>query len=295
MDTETKLSLSTRKNIKDYEPKLQDHLAKIAKLSGITFEVEVADWAGFAEAAEASKYKDRAGEIIYNLYMKALANNIELYVRDEIQKESLVEVFGAKHLISFFLQTESVEGRSQFVFLENRDGVLTVNVMKAKINCNTAETGNVKDLARVCSGEGPMTVLARKNVKDKEVDMKKHLARIQKVTGVEFTVEVDWQVIATHAAASGLYTDRPGDVIYASYLPGLAGNLERLCKDDMVKEAVVEAAHKKVISFSVVPDSEVEGKNPICKFADGTLQVIFTKASFNVNAQKTGADIQSRL
>jgi hypothetical protein len=266
---------------------------------------------------EVAKYKDRAGEVIYNLYghtspawafspisiqktnlflilryLKGLASNIETYVKDEIQKESLVEAFAAKHVISFALQTEAPQGRSPYVYLENCDGTLTVNIVKGKICCNCFDTG--KDLARACSDDGPMTVLARKNIKDKEADLKKHLARIQKVTGVEFTVEVDWPAIATTAATTG-YTDRPGDVIYGSYLSGLTSNLEKLCKDDMCKEAVVEAAHKKVISFSLVADSELEGKYAVCKFSDGTLQVHLSKGGFNCNANRTGSDIQSRL
>ena len=287
------LNVATRKNIKDKDANRAKHMKVIQTAVGIDFEMEV-DWAVFAIATSSKGYADRAGEIAYDWYLKSLSENITSFVKDPIQKESFVETFGERKTISIKIHDEAPEGFAQaYVWTTNEQGVLVINTTKDRICSNTGNTGN--DLSKACSGDGPLNVATRKNIKDKEVDRKKHLARIQKATGLEFDIEADWAVLAPAATARG-YADRIGEIIYGWYLDGLASNLERLCKDEMCKEAVAEAAHKKVISFSLIPDEQLEGKYVVCKFhEDGTLMVQTSVERMCSNTSNCGNDIESRL
>lgn len=287
------LTVLTRKNIKDKEVSMIKHLKTIEKDSGIKFEVEV-DWVSVVPAFNAKGYSDRAGEIVYDWYLAGLAGSITSYCKDAIQKESLVESFAERHTISFHIHDPAPEGHAtDYVWVTNESGVLTINISKDRACSNTSNTGS--DLAKACSGDGPLTVTTRKNIKDKETERKKHLTRIQKATGIEFEVEVDWVEFAAAAAAKG-NTDRVGEIVYGWYLDGLAGNLEKLCKDEMAKEAVGEVCGKKTIQFRLVPQEELGTNYQTVTFSDDGAMIISTsKDRICSNTSNTGSDIESRL
>lgn len=289
------MSVAARKNIADNGKKLATALKTIKTACGIDFELDV-DWVKCSVVAKERGYEDRAGDIIYDWYMGGLADNITSFCKDAIQKESFTEAFGERKNIAFVIHESMDEEdphRSDYVWVRNEGGVLQVNIPKERFCSNVSNTGN--DLSKACSGDGPMSVATRKNIKDQEPTRKKHLTRIQKATGLDFEVEVDWAVFAVAAKERG-YEDRVGEIIYSWYLDGLAGNLESLCKDEMCKEAVAEAAHKKVISFQIVPQEELESAYVRCTFGDdGTLIVSVSTERFVSNTSNTGNDIESRL
>jgi len=291
------MTVATRKNIKDSEPDRKKNLTSLQKATGIEFEVDV-DWVDAAEVSNARGYTDRVGEIIYSWYLGGLASNVEQFVKDAIQKESFVEAFGEKKTIAFSIikgePEEDSPHRYAYVWVSNNGGVLTINIPEGRFCSNVSYTGD--NLSKACSGDGPMTVATRKNIKDSEPARKKALTRIQKATGIEFEVEVDWAVLAEVAKVRG-YEDRVGEIIYSWYLEGLASNLESLCKDDMCKEAVQEACAKKVITFTLVEPEELEsGAYQQVKFSDdGALVISSSKERFCSNVSYTGSDIMSRL
>jgi len=290
------LTVATRKNIADSDKKRLAHLKTIKTACGIDFEVEV-DWVAVALACKDRGYADRAGEVVYDWYLDGLSNSIKSFCADPIQKESFIESFGERKAISFNIITTELDEESPhryaYSWIENKGGVLEINVPIARFCSNTSNTGD--NLSKACSGDGPLTVATRKNIKDNEVARKKNLTRIQKATGIEFEIEVDWVPFAALAKERG-YEDRIGEVIYSWYLEGLASNLETLCKDEMCKEAVGEACSKKTIAFLIVDEEEMNGSYVKCTFSDdGALNVSVSKSRLCSNTSNTGSDIESRL
>jgi hypothetical protein len=289
------MTVATRKNIKDQEATRKKNLTRIQKATGIDFEVDV-DWVDAATVSKDRGYEDRVGEIIYNWYLDGLASSIETFVKDAIQKESFVETFGEKKTIAITIVRGELDEehphRYAYSWINNKDGHLEINIPEARFCSNTSNTGD--NLSKACSGDSPMSVATRKNIKDQEVARKKNLTRIQKATGLEFELEVDWVAFAAAAKERG-YEDRVGEVIYNWYLDGLASNLESLCKDEMCKEAVGEACEKKVITFQLISNDEMEGNYQKCTFNDGVLVVQTSVERFCSNTSNTGSDIESRL
>jgi nitrate reductase NapAB chaperone NapD len=288
------MNVATRKNIADTQKKLAENLKKIATASGIEFEVEC-DWPHVVETVKARGYTDRAGDAINEYYMGGLAGNVVTYCKDPIQKESFVESFGDRKQIVFVIDREKDEKHaSDYSYIVNNNGVLEIHAFHERFMTNTSQCGGGAHLAEACSGDGPLTVLARKNISDKLPDRKKHLTRIQKATGIEFDIEVDWAAWSAAVAAKG-YKDRVGDIVN-NYLEGLASNLEKLCKDDMCKEAVVEACAKKVIGFAIIPNEQLGSAYQMCTFTeDGVLTISTSLERIPTNTSNTGSDIQSRL
>jgi hypothetical protein len=291
------MTVATRKNIADNQKTSVKHLKTIKTAAGIEFEIDI-DWVKIAEAAKERGYEDRSGEIVYDWYLGGLADNVTSFCKDPIQKEAFVEAFAERKTIAFVIQPNQSEDeeskhRYDYVWVHNDSGVLQVNIPVDRFCSNVSNTGN--DLSKACSGEGGMSVATRKNIKDEEKNRKKNLTRIQKATGLEFDLDVDWFVFAELAKERG-YEDRIGEIIFNWYLDGLAGNLESLCKDDMCKEAVAEAAHKKVIAFQIISDDDMESKYSKCTFSDdGALVISVSKERFCSNVSNCGQDIESRL
>lgn len=281
-----KLSLTARKDIKEYESKLQENLKTIETASGILFETEF-DWLSLAPIAEERGYKDRVGEIMYSWYLEGLASNIKRFCQDPIQKEAFVEAFGTAKRISFEIYDESLGGYSR---TRNDNGTLMMGARKSCFCSNVSECGD--DLSKTCSGDSGLSVATRKNIQDNEPARKTNLGRINKAVGIEFELEHDWVALAKVAAERG-YEDRVGEIIYDWYLSSLAGNLESLCKDDMSKEAVAEACEKKTIAFVLAP-SGTSGYGA-CTFVDGVLTASLPVDNFCSNVSELGKDIESQL
>lgn len=235
-------------------------------------------------------------------YIGGLARMIEKFAGDSIQHEAFVEAFGERHLIKFELHDDAVEGRnsnSTHQWVSNSSGELVIHIYAHHFNSEDSYyTG--RNLDEACSDGGPLTVAARKNIKDKSALRDKHLARIQKATGVDYEVEVDWADWTAALKHKGSYAqDNVGTTVYGEYLDALAENIEKLCKDDMCKEALVEATGKKTIHFRIIPQDQLGNINSKChsvKFSeDGTMIVATSDDNICKDTRNCGNDMQSNL
>jgi len=283
-----KLSLTARKDIKEFEKSLEEHIKTIEGATGIKFETEF-DWLALSVAAEERGYKDRAGEIMYSWYLGGLASNIVSFCKDDIQKESFVETFGSAKRITFEFY-EKKSGEYGYSRTRNDNGTLVMGAPKDCFCSNVSEIGN--DLSATCSGDAGLNVATRKNIKDSESARKTNLDRINAAVGLQFELEHDWLALSKVAATRG-YADRIGEIIYSWYLDALASNLERLCKDEMSKEAVADACGKKTIAFVLAPaGTSGYGK---CTFENGVLTAAIPPENFCGNTSELGNDIESQL
>jgi hypothetical protein len=129
----------------------------------------------------------------------------------------------------------------------------------------------------------------RKNIRDSEPNLKEQLDKIKAATGKQFTFEADYA--ALYPVAVDWARENLGDRV-ADYLEAVANKIEKLCSDDMSKEAFAESTSANKIVFQFV--SEVEN-NCECRFKDGVLCVLTTSEKFCTNVSDAGDDIESRL
>lgn len=285
------LTVPMRKNIGDASKFLKEHLETINKASGIEFEVDV-NWPVFAELTVKKGYHERVGDIMYNWYLKAIAGRVTTFCKDPIQKEAFNEAFGSKKQIVFFLAEEKHEKRrSSYHYTLCNDGVFEAHIVASNFTSNCDQLGD--DLADSTSNEGPLSVTTRKNISDTSEARAGFVGRINKASGCQFEYEVDWVSIADSATARG-YEGRSGDCVNW-YLKAVAENVEKVCADEMGKEAFAETCEKQNIFIKAVPQTEIGDAYTTCTFADGVLVVSIGKDRFSTNAASCGSDIMSRL
>ncbi|KAL6040992.1 hypothetical protein QOT17_025137 [Balamuthia mandrillaris] len=120
------------------------------------------------------------------------------------------------------------------------------------------------------------------------------LQEIKQATGQEswrFELSEEELVDINEKVESG-YRDRLGTVLYGIYLPQLAKRITQLCKDERVKEALLEGASKRVITFRLVERTE---RYQECRFEEGVLVMQCMPYRLWTNIDTLGNDIEERL
>jgi len=121
------------------------------------------------------------------------------------------------------------------------------------------------DLLTSLAGEGLMTLRRRIDIANAQEDLVNNLGRIEKATGVKYDFEVDW--VAILPVMSEDHGNQVGSIVYKNYLKELASNIERLCKDELGKEAFVEKTQeKKLIRFVLDTKEKPNGGYSDCAF-----------------------------
>lgn len=134
----------------------------------------------------------------------------------------------------------------------------------------------------------------RKNIKDHEANRDKHLATLNKATGLAFEIEVDWVSYVSFVKGEG-YEGRIGEAVYDRYFGGLAANIAKICSEPMGKEAFLELCGKKTINFVACENSQLKGRYHATTFADGAITVSISKEGFGYNITNCGDDIEAQL
>ena len=138
-----------------------------------------------------------------------------------------------------------------------------------------------------------LTLLTKKNLRDYDAKLKENLGKIEKAIGLSgLTLEVKDMGKCAAAAKDCGYENRVGEVIYDWYMSGIAENIVRLAKDDMVKEALHDAISAKKITFRV--DDAAESYHDE-KFEDGCLAILVKANSMGTNVGSTGEGLDKLL
>ncbi|KAJ3279396.1 hypothetical protein HK104_001508 [Borealophlyctis nickersoniae] len=134
----------------------------------------------------------------------------------------------------------------------------------------------------------------RKNIKEYEPKLKEHLDKFGQAIGGTWTFDCDFAAVYEAVAED----DKPriGEVVYNMYMGALTENVCRLAQDEMVKEAIEEAAPNKKIVFMLGPvaDDAYEKTHDI-NFNDDNLNIVVPPQSFWINTHKVGEYIEKRL
>jgi len=288
------LPLPLRKDLRDNEPSKVELLKRIDAATGVTGWSFDADIAALHTSDKIDKnFKERVGEGLFgkSSYLKTLADRIDAEMKDAMVKEQFVQDCSAKKIT--FKLWDGCERASE-PEIHYVDGVLEIR--QKTFPCNVQDTG--KDLRkRLGQAAGGLSLALRQNIRNSVPEQAKHLARISKATGgAPWTFEVDYAKLVPDCGDKN-FKDRIADALVGkgSFLSSLAEGIEKVCADDMVKEAINESASKHKITF-VYGETE-RASEPEVHYKDGVLQIKQRATAFpaNVASVRSEKEIQKRL
>jgi len=290
MSAEKKLSLGTRKNLRDNEEKKKEHLTKLESVTGktgLTFAFK--DDVAVAEQLAKSGYSDRLGEIFYHNYLNQLEESFTKLCASDHAKSALQRKWTSSAII--FELDAKAEGYQQITF---PSGDLRMACKPDNIWTNITRLG--EDVEGQLTSDAAGVTLSLKyanNIRDYEEKAAGFLADIGTAVGrsgaVTFVVE-DVKAVDAQLNKSG-YANRLGEIIWGAYLEQLSGKLTKLCGDDMVKEAI-GASFSKNLVFRL--DPKCSGYQN-CKFEAGNLVMFCKPDNIWTNISTLGEDIEKQL
>lgn len=252
------------------------------------------NWDEIIPLCDQSGFTDRGGQVIYDYYLSNLAMNIAEFVKDPVQKDAFVTAFGSAKKIAFSWDEKAADGKN-YHWIVNNSGVLEIHVPKSRFNVNVQSVGEKKDMLEATQPTDGLTTKSKMNLRDYEADGKKEMERIKAATGVEYQLDLDW-VEFDKACTAAKNEGYLGQVVYNFYVKALANSLEKICKDDLAKEAFVEATPKKVIKFKLMSEAEVGDRRfSRSSFEDGAYVLNIGRENFCANTEIVGNDIESLL
>jgi len=283
-----KLSLPTRKNMRDHEEKKKAHLEHIEKATGKTgVEFAINNDIAVAETLAANRYADRIGEIFYDSYLNQLAESLTKLCADEDNKTALGGSWTSNKI--YFETDEKAEGYQQTTFV---NGDLRIACKSSHIWSNLSNLGN--DIPGRLTSPYAGEVLPLKSAANLRKHLEKtneHLATIGTVTGksgVEFGFK---DIKAVDIQLKKSYENRIGE-IQTTYLQNLAESLTKLCADAAAKTALNQKWTSNKIFF------EFDAKAPTYQnvnFPSGDLRVSCKPDNIWSNINSLGADIPDQL
>lgn len=285
-----KLSLSTRKNLRDNEENKKSNLARIEAASGKTgVEFTINNDIAVAEALEKNGYADRLGEIFYQSYLGQLADVIEKLCATPDNKASLGGSWTSNKI--YFELDEKTQGYQHTSFV---NGDIRLACTSSNIWTNLSDLG--QDIEGHLTSPYAGVVLPLKSAADlREYDGKKaeHLATIATAVGkgdLEFGF-TDIKAVDEQLKTNG-YAHRIGEVFYSTYLQYLSEYLTKFCADEHAKAALNQKWTSNKIFF------ELDAKAPryqTVNFPGGDLRVSCKPDNIWTNISDLGADIPDQL
>jgi len=285
-----KLSLPTRKNLRDNEEKKKGHLGRIEAASGKTgVEFTIKDDIKVANQLATNGYTDRIGEVFYEAYLNQLAEAIEKLCVDPDNKAALGGSWTSNKIV--FEMDEKAEGYQQTTFV---NGELRMACKPSNIWTNISYLGNDIE-GRLTSGFGGevLPLKSSSNLRQNVEKMNEHLATIATATGksgLEFGFK-DIKAVDAQLKKNG-YEHRIGEVFYATYLQYLAECLTKLCADEFSKTALNQKWTSNKIFF------ETDLKAPTYQnvnFPGGDLRMSCKPDNIWTNISYLGGDIADQL
>jgi hypothetical protein len=231
-----KLSLGTRKNLRDNEEKKKASLERIEKASGKSgVEFTIKNDIAVAESLASNGYADRIGEVFYDAYLSQLAESIEKLCADADNRAALGGSWTSNKI--FFETDEKTEGYQQITIV---NGDLRLSCKASNIWTNLSYLGGDLE-GRLTSPYGGevLSLKTASNLRQNDEKKNENLATIATATGksgLEFSFK-DIKAVDATLAKNG-YENRMGEVFYANYLQYLAESLTKLCADPTSKAAI---------------------------------------------------------
>jgi len=295
------LPLAVRKDIRDNEPKIQEANKKINAALGFDVTIEVNNESLQTLLTEANHSKKDSFTGPVSQYLDSLAQQIAVIAKDLMVKEELARVMPAKKVV-FVLRKEDLPadepgrsnfGGSSYTGFEFKDGALNVVVPVKNFWSNIGDVADpktvslLKVLSRTTTLASTLPLHIRVALRDTEAKRNDAVKKISAALGLDMIFDFD--ALAVYAGLSEHKDkDRMPEAI-VRYLDGLNENLTKTCKDDMVKEALLEVVKSKKLKFAVVKGAFADNKkyggdNYIgLSFENGDLTVVIPSDNFWCN------------
>jgi len=285
-----KLSLPTRKNLRDNEEKKKANLERIEKASGKSgVEFTIKNDIAVAEKLATNGYTDRIGEIFYDAYLSQLSDAIEKLCADADNKAALGGAWTSNKI--FFETDEKTEGYQQVTFV---DGDLRMACKGGNIWSNLSYLGaDIESRLTSPFGGEVLSLKSASNLRQHVEKRDEYLATIATATGksgLEFNFK-DVKGLDAQLKKNG-YENRIGEVFYGNYLQYLAEYLTKFCADEFSKTAINQKWTSNKIFF------ETDAKAPTYQnvnFPGGDLRLSCKPDNIWSNISSLGADIPDQL
>eukprot|EP00026_Physarum_polycephalum_P007882 Phypoly_transcript_07952.p1 GENE.Phypoly_transcript_07952~~Phypoly_transcript_07952.p1 ORF type:complete len:295 (+),score=60.85 Phypoly_transcript_07952:680-1564(+) len=272
-----KLPMTVRKNIRDSEPDRDKTMAEINKVCGrdMTFVPDFdTNFALFKGGRQ-----ERIGDIYHKELLPAILELLQKQLKEPLVKQAFDQTV-TKNEIRIKIgavNRDETKGQSSYIDVFFEDGALVLK--------HTPELSNVGDIARYNLGivrglhqSSSLPIIVRQNLEANKGKKDEAVAKISAATGNTWTFDEACMADVWAAYEKNpkwdRYKEQMGSFFYKEALPNLASNLEKLCKDDMVKEGFNEMFTGKTIVFRFVPNLPTywvpacEGGKLIVQFKD---------------------------
>jgi hypothetical protein len=227
------LPLVSRLNIEKHREYLESNLEKINNATGASdWSVEV-DFEKVLPLLEAH-YQKSVGELYYRSALEGIAQNIERTLKAETVKEAFLEAT-SQHKIVFNVNDK----QSSYWAYKFENGAILVTHKKSI--GNLYELGQINLVDLIPSPGLPLST--RIDIEKHRENLEEYLDRIRTATG-----ESDWAVECDFEKAikeNPSYTKNIGEYYYKNVMDYLAQNIERVCKNETIKEAFLEATSQR--------------------------------------------------
>jgi hypothetical protein len=243
-----KLSLKSRKNLKENDEKKSAALKRIEAATGKSGIEFTMDEIAIDADLNSNGYDNRIGEVVYDSRLTILADKIEKFCADNLSKGALTTAW-TSNTISFNLD-ENAEGYQTIAVV---DGNLVMTCKPGNVWTNIDALAN--DLADKLTVSGGLSLESEKNLAENEPKLKEALASIEKATGKSGLELVFDKAAIDEALNKSGYDHRLGEIVYDSRMGILATFLTKFCSDEDNKEALLELWTSNKIRFEFQDDT----------------------------------------
>jgi hypothetical protein len=271
-----------RKNLRDTEPQRDEALKSIESTLGVgpwTFEC---DWAAIHSNVKPANWQDSLGSLMFKNWLPTLAEKVKpgKYNLDDEARKALIKATPTRKIVARLGAANT--GVDPRVVFEN--GVLVMEQGPENFGTNAGSVASKLDTKLNEMGPDPelgTTLFLRQNLAANEPLRAQNLARIEKASGISgLTLEIDFPALQKQLDDSHSRHSL-GTLFYENWLGNMATKLEKQLKDDMVREAFVDAVKSKKIRFEV---GDGNGSDPKVYFEGGAMIVRQKANIFGVNS-----------
>lgn len=290
------LPMLARKNIKEFEPKRDENLAKIKQIFNTEFTFEC-DMEKIYEKSPDS-CKNSIGKIMYEKYFGYLAENLALIMADEVVLKAFLTAVTSRKIL---FKIEHIDGY-KYTTSEIIDGVysLTINKDQGYFSLHTYEAGY--DITVLFGKEKitPNSILkfskefsleVQGNIKKYQLKAALHLDKLKNFLGVEFVFPVDVGDIYRKLPDS-VFKNNIGELVLDKYLSVLIDNIiDFLQKYPSHRNSFLFKVEQKKIIFNLVSKNSDEPTGVL--FQDGAICINIKATEFGFLPEKTGNNLSS--
>jgi len=288
--SDKKLSLTTRKNLRDNEDKKKEQLARIESATGKSgLEFVIKDDIGVAEQLAKNGYQDRMGEIMYDSYLSQLADSLTKLCESEDNKTALGGVWTTNRVV--FEIDQKAENYQQVTFV---NGDLRMACQPSNIWTNLSNLG--EDIPSRLTSAYAGEILSLKSANNLRAHADKRQEYLDAIgaavgkTGLEFLIK-NMKDVDAQLAKNG-YENRMGEILYGSYLQQLSEYLTKFCGNEQAKISL----NRKWTSNRIVFETDAKAQNyQEVTFPNGDLRMACTPSNIWCNISYLGENIPDLL